>query len=168
MDLREGDYRCETIINNGKMIYAHDYALIRIDQRQRKIIDYGEFLQFKFSGEIDKGTSIFLSGFPDFSLTESKKFKEKKKEIINKETFTCLKEDIGKLEKIENNSLYYHVTTMGGQSGSPLFVKDKNKGELRLVGVHNSYNSHKQMGKGVFFTEQNLATLQRWIDELSD
>lgn len=55
---------------------------------------------------------------------------------------------------------------MGGQSGSPLFIKDK--GELKLVGVHNSYNNQKQMGKGIFFTDQILSTIQRWIDELTN
>lgn len=57
---------------------------------------------------------------------------------------------------------------MGGQSGSPLFVKDKETEGLRLVGVHNSYNNQKQMGKGVFFNDQNLTTIQRWIDELTN
>lgn len=68
MDLREEDYRCETIMNNGKLTYANDYAMIKIDHKQGKLREDVEYLRFKSIGEIDNGSNIFLSGFPDFSL----------------------------------------------------------------------------------------------------
>lgn len=68
MELRNEDFRCETIMNHGKLAYANDYAMIKIGQKQEKIKGEVEYLQFKSIGDVEKGTSIFLLGFPDFSL----------------------------------------------------------------------------------------------------
>lgn len=67
MDLTEDDYRCEVVVKNGKTTYGQDYAVVKIGKRQAKI-NSDEFLQFQNIGDIDKGTNIYLSGFPNFSL----------------------------------------------------------------------------------------------------
>lgn len=67
MNLTEDDYRCEVVVKNGKTTYGQDFAVVKIAQRQEKI-NCVEYLQFQNSGDIEKTTNIYLSGFPDFSL----------------------------------------------------------------------------------------------------
>ena len=52
----------------------------------------------------------------------------------------------GKLEKIENNILFYSIATDKGSSGSPLIVYSRN---LNVIGIH--FMGGEKLNKGIYF-----------------
>ena len=69
----------------------------------------------------------YIIGFPDLYLFEAKNFMEK---VLNKqkgaEGYAYLRQDVGKITKMEDNYVYYRCRTLTGQSGGPIFVMSSN------------------------------------------
>lgn len=77
-----------------------------------------------------------------------------------------MREDVVSIKRVEEGSMFYHCSTLSGQSGSPILVPIVKNGEVKyfIVGVHNSFSKSKSMGKGVFINGKMADLLKLWYN----
>lgn len=91
---------------------------------------------------------------------------------VDRESGTSMYSNQSRLLRATPTQLYYDVDTVGGQSGAPIWVVDRN-GTTRVVGVHAygasgiDTNLGIEANSGPRFTSDLLVTVTRWVEENS-
>ena len=64
----------------------------------------------------------------------------------------------------DDKGIIYAIDTKAGQSGSPVYIKDKDS--IILAGIHKGYSSKDKLNIAVCITCDLIVVLKKWANEM--
>jgi V8-like Glu-specific endopeptidase len=69
----------------------------------------------------------------------------------------------GVIYDIRKGAIFYDIDTMGGQSGSPVYLKDNPR---KLVGIHKAASNEDRLNFSAMITKEMVEVLKMWSVEM--
>jgi V8-like Glu-specific endopeptidase len=65
----------------------------------------------------------------------------------------------GKIDDVRKGAIFYDIDTIGGQSGSPVYLKDES---TKVVGIHKAGSMEDKMNFSTLITKEVVTVLKKW------
>ena len=68
------------------------------------------------------------------------------------------------LPTTKNGGMAYSIDTKSGQSGAPVYIKDKTG--IKLMGIHKGFSVEDKLNVGVIINRELISVLKKWAVQM--